>query len=169
MVTLLDDDLEERGDLSLSAPAFDDGERMPDYVGTVNENDNPELRVEGVPDGAESLVLVLDDPDTRESAGFVFDHWLVWNVDPGIGTVPRDWDAAGATVGYNDLVHAAYDGPAPPAEHAYRFKLLALDGELDLAPEARKAVLDSRCSRGVEILASAQLVGTYHPDQGTVF
>lgn len=170
MVSLLDDDLEQQGDLSLSATDFDDGEQMPDYVGYANENESPELKIDGVPDGTESLVLVLDDPDAKPVAGFTFDHWLVWNIGSDVDTIPRDWSPTpeDATVGYNDFVEAGYAGPSPPDEsHAYRFKLLALDSELGLPPEARKAVLDLTIAMEAEVLASTQLVGTYDPSQGT--
>lgn len=172
MVSLLDDDLEQQGELSLRAPDFDDGEQMPDYVGAANENENPALEIAGVPDEAESLVLVVDDPDAKPVAGFTFDHWLVWDISPDVDTIPRGWSSESdeATVGFNDYVEAAYGGASPPDQaHAYRFKLLALDSELGLEPEARKAVLDLTISMEAEVLASTQLVGTYDPSQGTAF
>jgi Raf kinase inhibitor-like YbhB/YbcL family protein len=171
-MSLLEDDLEQRGELSITAADFDDGDGMPDYVGYVNENENPELRIENVPEGTESLVLVLDDPDARGAVGFTFDHWLVWDIDPDVGTIPRGWDPAedGATVGYNDFVEADFGGPSPPdGAHRYRFKLLALDSELGLEPAARKAVVDMTAGMEAEVLASTQLVGEYEPAQGTAF
>lgn len=171
-MSLLEDDLEQQGELSMTAADFDDDERMPDYVGYVNENENPELEVENVPEEAESLVLVLDDPDARPVVGFTFDHWLVWDIDPDVGTIPRDWEPSedGATVGYNDFVEADFSGPSPPDEaHRYRFKLLALDSELGVGPEARKAVVQMTADMEVEVLASTQLVGQYAPSQGTAF
>ena len=172
MVSLLDDDVEETGGLSISAADFDDGEQMPDYVGYVNENENPELTIDGVPEDAESLVLVLDDPDARPVVGFTYDHWLVWDIDPDVGTIPRGWEPSDdeATVGYNDFVETDYGGPSPPdGAHGYRFKLLALDSELGLEPAARKAVVDMTAAMEAEVLASAQLIGEYEPEQGTAF
>lgn len=172
MTSLLTDDLEQQGELSIRATDFDDGEQMPDYVGYVNDNDNPELIVEGVPDEAESLVLVVDDPDAQGAVGFTFDHWLVWDIDPDVGTIPRGWEPSDeeATVGYNDFVEDEYSGPSPPDQaHGYRFKLLALDSELGLAPEARKAVVDMTASMEAEVLAATQIVGEYEPAQGTAF
>lgn len=169
-MVLLDTDLDQRGDLSLEAVDFDDGERMPDYVGYADENDNPALEIDGVPDETESLVLVCNDPDSEPVVGFTFDHWLVWDIDPDTPTVPRDWSpsATEATVGYNDFIERDYGGPAPPDEpHGYRFKLLALDSELGLAPEARKAVLDMTIGTEAEVLGATQLVGEYTPSQGT--
>jgi Raf kinase inhibitor-like YbhB/YbcL family protein len=162
MVSLPDDDIEQQGELSISAADFADGDRMPDYVGYANENENPRLAIDGVPDAAASLVLVVDDPDAKSVVGFTFDHWLTWDIDPGIDAIPRSWtpNAEEATVGYNDFVEANYSGPSPPDEaHGYRFKLLALDSELGLPPEARKAVVDMTIAMEAGVLASTQLVG----------
>ena len=171
-MSLLEDDIEQVGELSIEASDFDDDERMPDYVGYVNENENPELRIENVPEDAESLVLVLDDPDARPVVGFTFDHWLTWDIDPDIGTIPRGWEPSEdeATVGYNDFVENDFSGPSPPdGAHRYRFKLFALDSELGLEPEARKAVVQMTAGMEAEVLAATQLVGQYEPSQGTAF
>lgn len=157
MTSLLDGDIEQQGELSIEASDFADGERMPDYVGYVNKNENPELQFDGVPDRTESLVLVCDDPDAKPAVGFTFDHWLVWDIDPDVETIPRGWDPSGmeATVGFNDFVEADYSGPSPQDEaHSYRFKLLALDSPLDISPEARKAVVQMNATMEGEILAA---------------
>lgn len=172
MVSLLKDDLEQNGALTLSAPGFDEGEQMPDHVGYVNVNENPELEIGGVPDEAESLVLVMDDPDARPVVGFTFDHWLVWDIDPDVDTIPRGWSPSSdeATVGFNDFVEPEYSGPSPPDEtHGYRFKLLALDSKLGLRPEARKTVVQMTTAMEAAVIASTQLVGAYDPSQGTAF
>lgn len=170
MTTPLTGDVEQRGDLELRSPAFEDGEQLPDAAGYANENESPALEVTGVPADAESLVLVLDDPDAQPVAGHTWDHWLVWDVDPDVGTIPAGWEPADAVEGYNDYVEQGYGGPAPPeGSHDYRFKLLALDSTLDAPPETRKARLGSTISMEAEVLASTQLVGTYDASQGTAF
>lgn len=172
MVSLLADDVAETGSMTVSATDFADGEQMPDYVGYVNENENPELTISDVPAEAASLVLVMDDPDAAPVVGFTFDHWVTWDIDPTIGTIPRGWNPSGdtATVGYNDFVETAYSGPSPPDDtHGYRFKLVALDSTLDLPPGARKAVVDMTIAMEAEVLASTQVVGLYDPAQGTAF
>lgn len=172
MATPLDGQVEQHGDLSLSSPAFDDGEGMPDWVGYANENDSPPLEVEGVPAGAESLVLVMDDPEAEPVVGHVWDHWLVWDVDPGTSSVPRGWDPTedGAAVGYTDYVEPAYGGPAPPeGTHTYYFKLYALDSALEMPPETRKQRLGSAIALQADVLAATQLRGTYDAAQGTIF
>lgn len=166
--TPLNGDISQQGALSLSSPAFDDGGQLPDYVGFENENENPELVVDGVPENAESLVLVVDDPDAHPVTGHVFTHWTVWDIDPDRETIPRGWTPEGAVEGYNDFPAQGYGGPAPPeGSHEYRFKLLALDSTLGMPPETRKTRLGSAISfnPGAEVLASTQLVGMYAADQ----
>lgn len=174
MPTPLDGDLEQIGDIALSSSIFDDGERIPDDAGYANKNRMPLLQFLDVPDDAESLVFVIDDPDAEPVVGHVFDHYLVWDIDPGLNrNIPRVWgpnSGAAATFGYNDYGEQAYGGPAPPeGEHTYRFKLLALDSELGLPPEARKAVIGHTIALEADILAQTQLTGTYHASQGTIF
>lgn len=170
MATVLDGDLDQQGELALDSPAFDDGEQMPDSVGYVNENDNPRLEISGVPEDAESLVLVCDDPEAQPVAGHTWDHWLAWDIDPDIDAIPEGWDADGAVEGYNDYVEQGYGGPSPPeGSHDYRFKLLALDSELEMPEETRKARLGSAIAMNAEVLAATQLVGAYDAEQGTAF
>lgn len=172
MSTPLTGDVEQRGTIELTSPDFDSGGGMPNWTGYANENENPSLKINGVPDDAESLVLVLDDPDAEPVVGHVFDHWLVWDIDADQAEIPRNWNAEsdGATVGYNDYVEADWGGPAPPeGSHIYTFKLLALSDEIGIAPELRKARLGSVIYNQTEILASTQLTGVYDAEQGTIF
>lgn len=170
MSTPLHGDVEQHGELELSSPTFDDGGRMPDSTGYVNANTNPRLEIDGVPDDAESLVLVVDDPDAQPVAGHTWDHWLAWDIDPDVGAIPEGWNADDAVEGYNDYVEQGYGGPSPPeGSHDYRFKLLALDAELEMPEETRKARLGSAIAMEAEVLAATQLIGTYHAEQGTAF
>jgi hypothetical protein len=150
--------------LSLSSPAFDDGRPIPPEHGYTNENVNPPLRVDGVPEGTASLALVVDDPDAVDPAGEVWDHWVLWNVDPDRREIPEDW-APGpeeAVEGRNDYGGTGYDGPNPPdGEHTYEFHLYALDSRLDLPPGATKADLESAIEG--HVLDEATLAGTYAP------
>jgi len=149
--------------LSLSSRAFDDGNRIPEKYGYDEANVNPPLSVAGVPDGAASLALVVDDPDAREPAGKIWDHWVVWNIPPETD-VPEDWNAEsdGATEGVNDFDERGYGGPAPPdKEHTYRFTLYALDTTLDLPDTATKADLEDAIEG--HVLEQVTLEGTYAP------
>ncbi|PSP71057.1 YbhB/YbcL family Raf kinase inhibitor-like protein, partial [Halobacteriales archaeon QH_6_68_27] len=50
-------------ELTLTSPAFEDGESIPERYGYTEDNVNPPLAVSGVPESAETLLLVVDDPD----------------------------------------------------------------------------------------------------------
>jgi len=150
--------------MRLSSPAFEDGDRIPRKYGYTRRNVNPPLAVEDVPGDAVSLALLVDDPDAVAPAGRVWDHWVVWNVDPGVGTIPEGWDAgaAGAEEGVNDYGGRGYGGPNPPdREHTYRFELLALDAGLDLASDSTAD--DVRAAAEGTVLARATLRGTFAP------
>ncbi|ELY83215.1 YbhB/YbcL family Raf kinase inhibitor-like protein [Natrinema gari] len=148
------------GEFTLESQAFDDGDRIPEEYGYTETNVNPPLEIRGVPDDAETLALIVDDPDAIEPAGTVWDHWIVWNVPPETGTIPEDWDAADAIEGTNDFGERGYGGPNPPdREHTYRFRLFALETSLDLGPDAAAADLESTIEK--HVLEQARLEGTY--------
>ena len=53
--------------------------KLPAKYSRQGGNASPPLRIEGVPENAKSLVLIVDDPDARLR---LFTHWLLWNIDP---------------------------------------------------------------------------------------
>lgn len=148
-------------EFALTSPAFRDGDPIPREYGYEERNVNPPLRIENVPEEAESLALIVDDPDAKEPAGKVWDHWLVWNVDPGIERIPEAWEPD-ALEGRNDFGEVGYGGPNPPdREHTYEFTLYALDDTLELSSSATKGDLTEAMSG--HIVAQSQLTGTYAP------
>lgn len=148
--------------LQLTSPVFENGEPIPREYGYTERNVNPPLEIDGVPDDANTLALVVDDPDAVEPAGKVWDHWVVWNIDPQSETVPEDWDAAEAIEGQNDYGDDGYGGPNPPdREHSYRFRLYALDEQVTLDAGATKDDL-LRAVAG-HVVDEATLEGTYAP------
>jgi hypothetical protein len=155
-------DAEQMGDLELTSPAFEDGDPIPVEYGRGADDVNPPLRIANVPSEAESLALVMDDPDARKPAGKVWLHWLVWDVPPDTTEIPGDWTPSAAVEGENDFGERDYGGPAPPdATHTYRFKLYALDSTLGLSASAsRSAVGDAMAGH---VVARTQLTGTYSP------
>lgn len=149
--------------LELTSPAFDDGEPIPEQYGHETADVSPPLSVSGVPDAAESLALVMDDPDAVDPAGMIWDHWVVWNVPTDV-EIPEGWDPAddGAVEGENDFGETGYGGPAPPdGEHTYVFTLYAVDTTLDLSEGATKEELE-RALEG-HVVDEAELTGTFAP------
>lgn len=151
---------EQQSSLDLSSPAFDDGGTIPRKYGRDARDVNPPLSFEGVPDDAESLALIVEDPDAEAVADRVWTHWVVHGMDPDRGRIPEDWDGAGAEFGRTDFDEFDYGGPSPPSgEHTYVFTLYALDEEPTLFdnPTAQ----DLRDSADGHVLATAELRGTY--------
>ncbi|MFC7133226.1 MULTISPECIES: YbhB/YbcL family Raf kinase inhibitor-like protein [Salinibaculum] len=148
--------------LTLSSSAFDGGEPIPRCYGYTQANTSPPLTVEGVPDDAVSLALVMDDPDAKPIAGKIWTHWILWNVPPDTTEIPEGECPAEAVTGRNDWDEPGYGGPNPPdGEHSYRFRLYALDTDLDLAKTATGAALQEAIAD--HIVEQTLLEGTYAP------
>lgn len=134
-------EVDRRGDLSLSSPAILENGQLPSRYGHYFDDQNPPLDVDGVPDGAASLALILDGPD---APGGEYTYWLVWNVPPDVGRIPAGWTPPdGVVQGGNSAggVDYGYVGPDPPDKQTFRFKLFALDRRVDLPRGASKAAL----------------------------
>ncbi len=150
--------------MTVTSPAFDDGERIPDKYGYTQENVNPPLHIEGVPEQAESLVLIMDDPDAIEPAGKIWDHWVAWDIDPTTQTIPEDSAPAGGVEGRNDYGELGYGGPNPPdREHTYHFRVYALDTPLNLPSNATRE--DVEDAMDGHVIVEAELTGTFSPEQ----
>lgn len=126
------------------------------------DNVSPPLVFSGVPENAESLVLIIDDPDVPKTIrpDGMWTHWLVWNMPAEIAGVAEGALPEGV-IGRNSSGAKQYGGPCPPdREHRYFFKLFALDTILDLdANSVSQADLENAMTG--HILAEAQLMGRY--------
>ena len=148
------------GKLELTSPAFSDGGEIPRECGYKNGNKVPSLTVSGVPEGVESLALIMDDPDAMEAVGKVWVHWVVWNLTWFADGKPH-WDRP-TKQGMTDFGEVGYGGPAPPDKrHTYVFKLYALDCKLDLPDKSTKADVEKAMEGHIVDLAT--LTGTYAP------
>lgn len=143
--------------ISITTPAFQAGGDVAAKFTCNGANVNPELRINGVPSEAKSLVLIVDDPDAPRG---LFTHWIVWNIDPKATDIGENSAPAGGIQGTNDFGKRNYGGPCPPSgTHRYFFKIYALDTKLDLKPSARRAELDA-AMRG-HTLAQGELMARY--------
>src|SRR3989344_1492878 len=73
---------EEVENMKITSPAFENNNFIPEKYGANFNNINPPLEIMGVPINAKSLVLIMDDPDAMKPAGKIWDHWIVWNIEP---------------------------------------------------------------------------------------
>jgi Raf kinase inhibitor-like YbhB/YbcL family protein len=78
------------------------------------EDVSPPLEWEGVPDGAKSLVLIIDDPDAPDPKApkMVWVHWVVYNIPPNTESLPENAGKTrlpqGALLGLNDFKKTEY-------------------------------------------------------------
>jgi len=140
--------------MNLTSPDFKDNGFMPKKFTCQGDNLSPTLLIESVPEQAERLALIVDDPDAPVDTWV---HWVVYNI-PALSRIEEA--AVPGPQCINDFGKKEYGGPCPPSgTHRYFFKLYALDSELRLEPDAKKADLLG-AMRG-HILAKAELVGLY--------
>lgn len=143
--------------ITITSPAFSPGGKVPEQFSCKGANVNPSLQFGGIPAGAKSLVLIMDDPD---APGGLFTHWLVWNIDPTASRIGEKSMPAGASQGANDFGNFGYGGPCPPsATHRYFFRLFALDQKLDLQGGAKRKALENALAG--HILARGELMGRF--------
>jgi Raf kinase inhibitor-like YbhB/YbcL family protein len=147
--------------MKLTSPAFAEGGKIPSKYTCEGENINPELHISGVPTQAQSLVLIVDDPDVPEFVRKekMYDHWVVFNIPPTIEKIGERAQPQGVP-GRNTNGGLNYVGPCPPdREHRYFFKLYALDCTLSLPRGASKQEVENAIKG--HILVQVQLMGKY--------
>lgn len=149
--------------MRLTSPAFDDGATIPARFTAAGEDISPPLQIEDVPHTAQTLVLIVDDPDAPNGA---FNHWLLWNLSTEASDLPEGLPTgetvhglAPAVQGKNDFGTIGYRGPKPPdgQTHRYRFQLYALNGMLRLNPGSDRDRLEEEMQG--KIVAQAELTG----------
>ncbi|EKE03857.1 MAG: hypothetical protein ACD_20C00137G0012 [uncultured bacterium] len=149
--------------MNLTSNAFADKELIPPQYTCDGENYSPPLKIEKVPENAESLALIADDPDAPNGT---FVHWVRYNMPSDKREIPERTPtipqlADKSLQGKNSFGKIGYGGPCPPSgTHRYFFKLYALDTSLDLNPDATTKKELENAMRG-HILSEAELVGLY--------
>ena len=142
------------GGMEITSPAFKHNEHIPAKYTCEGEDINPELIISGIPDGAKSLALIMDDPDAPIG---VWVHWVVFDI-PLVSSIEEN--SVPGKLGITNSGRGNYHGPCPPSgTHRYFFKIYALDAQLNLKPGIPKGQLE-KAMQG-HILDSAELIGLY--------
>jgi Raf kinase inhibitor-like YbhB/YbcL family protein len=148
--------------LEVTSPVLHENEVIPEQFTCDSTDESPELHISGLPEGTESIALLVEDPD---APGGIFAHWLVFNLPPDTKSLsqgfPHDPELDnGARQGRNSAGSIGYTGPCPPkGTHRYFFRFYALDTMLDLPPGATRREFKDAI-RG-HILAEGRLMGLY--------
>ncbi|MBI2610105.1 YbhB/YbcL family Raf kinase inhibitor-like protein [Candidatus Giovannonibacteria bacterium] len=143
--------------MQISSSAFGANALMQSKYTCDGDNISPPLSFSNVSANAQSLALIVDDPDAR--AG-VWIHWVVFNIRPDTAEIPENSVPHGAVEGVTSFRTNGYGGPCPPSgTHRYFFKLYALDCKLDLDEKVSKEDVE-KAMEG-HIIAHAEMVGLY--------
>jgi Raf kinase inhibitor-like YbhB/YbcL family protein len=132
------------------------GNLLPEYTAD-GKNVNPPVTFSEIPEGAQSLVFMIDDSDAPEGR---FIHWFLYDMLPSTLQIPEGGAPAAAKTAVNDFGVPAYGGPKPPSgTHHYHFRLIALDTALNLPDGADNKQVESATNG--HVIDFAELVATY--------
>jgi Raf kinase inhibitor-like YbhB/YbcL family protein len=146
-----------RRNMQLTSPDFKAFDEIPSRFTCDGEGMSPTLRIADVPEGALSLVLVLEDPDAPSET---FVHWVVFDIDPATTEIQQGEAPEESIEGVNSAGKRAYAPPCPPSgTHRYFFKLYALDTAVDLPEFITADQLLHRVKR--HVITETELVGLY--------
>ncbi|WP_438353034.1 YbhB/YbcL family Raf kinase inhibitor-like protein [Microbacterium sp. CJ88] len=144
------------GTLTVDSPDIAPGARIDDRFTAYHENDVPEIRVSGAPEGTVELALIVHDPDAPLPYGFT--HWVRYGLSPSDGVVSAaDGSHRDAP---NDAGATGWFGPKPPGghgDHHYYFWVYALDTRVEGEP-GREEFLRRYAGN---VLEQNRLVGRY--------
>jgi Raf kinase inhibitor-like YbhB/YbcL family protein len=145
--------------LEIISPVFRSGAAIPRQYSCKGQNVNPPLTIFNVPDKAQSLALIMHDPDAV-SGDFL--HWLIWDIPPSTESIAVNDVPIGAIQGRNGSGDNKYTGPCPPkgtGAHRYVFDLYALDNSSNLPSGSARAQLETAIKN--HILDKATLMGIF--------
>ena len=142
--------------MKIESSAFKSKAFIPQKYTGEGLNISPPLEFSDVPKAAQSLVLIMDDPD---ASGGTFDHWICWFLPSTTQKLGEGEEID--CVGINSYNFSGYKGPFPPPgkPHRYFFKLYALNIELKLTNFASKPTLEKVMKD--HIIEQAELIGIY--------
>lgn len=145
--------------LQIISPVFREGSPIPEQYSCRGQNVNPPLNFFNVPPQAQSLALIMHDPD---AVGGDFTHWLLWDIPANTETIAANSVPVGAVQGLNGSDQSGYTGPCPPpgtGTHRYIFELYALGKSLGLAQGTNRHSLEAAIKDNV--LDSTTLTGIF--------
>lgn len=156
--------------LRVVSSAFQHGEGIPIKHTCEGRDVSPPLGWSSVPEGTQSLALIVDDPDAPDpnAPKMTWVHWVLFNLPSDSRGLPEGVRSGalppGTREGLNDWKRTGWGGPCPPiGRHRYFFRLYALDCVLEDLAAPTRAELD-RAMQG-HVLAEAVLMGTYQKGQ----
>lgn len=158
--------------MRITSSSFHQNGEIPARHTCEGHDTSPELFWTEVPEGAKSLVLIVDDPDAPDPAApkRTWVHWVLYNIPINTGGLSEAITASdlpsGTLEGLNDWQHTGYGGPCPPVgNHRYFFKLYALDTVLPDLKQPTKEKLE-KAMQG-HVMAYSELIGRYQKQESS--
>ncbi len=143
--------------IKVDSSAFPHGGVIPLQYTCKGADVNPPLKIQNIPQGTKSLVIIFDDPDAPMGT---WTHWLVWNISSDIKEIAENSVPEGAVLGVNDFGLTKYRGPCPPSgTHRYFFRIFALSKLLELNEGASQE--EVKRAMGNYILDKGELMGIF--------
>jgi Raf kinase inhibitor-like YbhB/YbcL family protein len=140
--------------LAVSSSAFQHEGYIPSRYTCDGLNYNPPLEIAHIPEEAQTMAIIVDDPDAPKGTWV---HWVIWNIP--VTRFVKEKSVPGEQ-GLNDFHTRNYRGPCPPSgTHRYFFKIYVLDTILQLSPDTVKADLEKAMSG--HIIGFGELIGLY--------
>lgn len=159
--------------IAVRSLAFHDHGPIPAQYTADGEGASPPLEWAGIPAGAASLLLIVEDADSPTPHPLV--HAIAVALPPQDGALPEgamqnaDQDAHGFRMGRNSYLQASWLPPDPPPGHGvhrYVFQVFALTAGADFPDTpGREAVLEALQKYA---MASGILTGTYERPDGSI-
>ena len=162
-------DLPELPTFTLTSTDVTDGEpvatpQVSGIMGAGGEDVSPQLSWSGAPEGTQSYVVTMFDPDAPTPSGFW--HWSLSNIPADVtelATGAASNPPKGAVKHRNDGGTDEYLGAAPPeghGPHRYIFTVFAVDAErLEVTADDSGAVFGFNLH--FHTLAKASITATY--------
>jgi Raf kinase inhibitor-like YbhB/YbcL family protein len=155
--------------MKVLSKAFREKETIPLKYTCDGDNICPPLEIHEIPKNAESLVIIMDDPDIPDSVKKnlnieVYDHWVLFNIrlnsfKTGFFEIEEGVEPEGKK-GLNSSGKVNYVGPCPPeGQHRYFIKVYALKSFIDLPHGTTKSMIEKNMN-GL-IIDSAELMAFY--------
>jgi Raf kinase inhibitor-like YbhB/YbcL family protein len=160
------------GQIAVTSLAFADHAPIPARYTADGPGVSPPLQWSGVPQGAHSLVVMVEDADAPTPHPLV--HAIVVDLPAEDGALAeaalpsKDHEGVALRVGRNSYLQAAWLPPDPPPGHGvhrYAFQVFALAGGAFDGTPGRDAVLEALREHA---LASGCLIGTYERPDGSI-
>lgn len=141
-------------EITINSTAFAQGGDIPRKYACDGDGLNPPLQIGNLPEGTQSVALIMDDPDAPSG---LFTHWIEWNIPPGAAIAENSNPGISGT---GTSGKTGYHPPCPPGgRHRYYFRLYALDAALDLPAGSNRDILENAMQQ--HIIAQGELMGYY--------